>query len=39
NIASTETLLIRGKSRTIRKIQSDHYVDRKDNELLSLLDL
>ncbi|HHW7519679.1 class II fructose-bisphosphatase [Mannheimia haemolytica] len=39
NIASTETLLIRGKSKTIRKIQSDHYVDRKDNELLSLLDL
>ncbi|MFA9487642.1 MULTISPECIES: class II fructose-bisphosphatase [unclassified Mannheimia] len=39
NIASTETLLIRGKSRTIRKIQSDHYVDRKDNELLSLMDL
>ncbi|QNS14682.1 class II fructose-bisphosphatase [Mannheimia bovis] len=39
NIASTETLLIRGKSRTIRKIQSDHYIDRKDNELLSLMDL
>lgn len=39
NIASTETLLIRGKSRTIRRIQSDHYVDRKDNELLSLMDL
>lgn len=39
NIASTETLLIRGKSRTIRKIQSEHYIDRKDNELLSLMDL
>lgn len=39
NIASTETLVIRGKSRTIRKIQSEHYIDRKDNELLSLMDL
>lgn len=39
NIASTETLLIRGNSRTIRKIQSYHYVDRKDTELLSLMDL
>lgn len=39
NIASTETLLIRGKSRTIRRIQSHHYIDRKDNELLSLMDL
>lgn len=39
NMASTETLLIRGRSRTIRKIQSYHYIDRKDNEILSLLDL
>ncbi|MDY2948001.1 MAG: class II fructose-bisphosphatase [Mannheimia varigena] len=39
NIASTETLLIRGKSRTIRKIQSEHYINRKDNELLSLMEL
>ncbi|MDD0824894.1 class II fructose-bisphosphatase [Mannheimia sp. AT1] len=39
NMASTETLVIRGRSRTIRKIQSYHYIDRKDNELLSLLDL
>ncbi|AWW34674.1 class II fructose-bisphosphatase [Mannheimia varigena] len=39
NIASTETLVIRGKSRTIRKIQSEHYINRKDNELLSLMDL
>ncbi|MGV7091612.1 class II fructose-bisphosphatase [Siccibacter turicensis] len=30
NIATTETLLIRGKSRTIRRIQSIHYLDRKD---------
>ncbi len=31
NIATTETLLIRGKSRTIRRIQSTHYLDRKDS--------
>jgi len=30
NMATTETLLIRGKSRTIRRIQSIHYLDRKD---------
>ncbi|MCS6036678.1 fructose-bisphosphatase class II [Klebsiella pneumoniae subsp. pneumoniae] len=29
NMATTETLLIRGKSRTIRRIQSIHYLDRK----------
>ncbi|MGL5698365.1 MAG: class II fructose-bisphosphatase [Kluyvera sp.] len=33
NIATTETLLIRGKSRTIRRIQSIHYLDRKDVEI------
>ncbi len=33
NLATTETLLIRGKSRTIRRIQSIHYLDRKDAEL------
>ncbi|QKJ89023.1 class II fructose-bisphosphatase [Paramixta manurensis] len=33
NIASSETLLIRGKSRTIRRIQSIHYLDRKDQNL------
>ncbi|OON38473.1 fructose-bisphosphatase, class II [Izhakiella australiensis] len=33
NMASSETLLIRGKSRTIRRIQSVHYLDRKDSEL------
>jgi fructose-1,6-bisphosphatase II len=32
NIATTETLLIRGRCRTIRRIQSIHYLDRKDNE-------
>lgn len=30
NMATTETLLIRGKSRTIRRIKSTHYLDRKD---------
>ncbi|MCX8962194.1 class II fructose-bisphosphatase [Erwinia psidii] len=33
NLATTETLLIRGKSRTIRRIQSVHYLDRKDVSL------
>ncbi|MGD8108548.1 class II fructose-bisphosphatase [Pantoea sp. FN0302] len=33
NIATSETLLIRGKSRTIRRIQSIHYLDRKDTAL------
>ncbi|SFN59843.1 fructose-1,6-bisphosphatase II [Izhakiella capsodis] len=37
NIASSETLLIRGKSRTIRRIQSIHYLDRKDSELRHLI--
>ncbi|MEW5291394.1 class II fructose-bisphosphatase [Erwinia papayae] len=32
-VATTETLLIRGKSRTIRRIQSVHYLDRKDENL------
>lgn len=31
NIATTETLLIRGKCRTIRRISSIHYLDRKDD--------
>jgi len=33
NMATTETLLIRGKSRTIRRIQSIHYLDRKDPDI------
>ncbi|WP_439214418.1 class II fructose-bisphosphatase [Duffyella gerundensis] len=33
NMATSETLLIRGKSRTIRRIQSVHYLDRKDAQL------
>ncbi|AHF78932.1 Fructose-1,6-bisphosphatase, class II [Sodalis praecaptivus] len=37
NIATTETLLIRGKSRTIRRITSVHYLDRKDAALHPLI--
>lgn len=37
NLASTETLLIRGRSRTIRRIQSVHYLDRKDDEIYRLM--
>lgn len=37
NIATTETLLIRGKSRTIRRISSTHYLDRKDAALHEFL--
>ena len=37
NIATTETLVIRGKSRTIRRIKSIHYLDRKDIELKNIL--
>lgn len=33
NIATTETLLIHGKSRTIRHIQSIHHLDRKDPDV------
>lgn len=33
NIATTETLVIRGKSRTIRRIKSIHYLERKDDEV------
>lgn len=32
NIATTETLVIRGRCRTIRRIKSIHYLDRKDSE-------
>ena len=39
NLAGTETLLIRGKSRTIRKIQSLHHLDRKDSEIYKILNL
>ncbi|NBI43041.1 class II fructose-bisphosphatase [[Haemophilus] felis] len=37
NLASTETLLIRGRSRTIRRIQSIHYLDRKDSALYRII--
>ncbi|WON76857.1 class II fructose-bisphosphatase [Serratia sp. UGAL515B_01] len=37
NMATTETLLIRGKSRTIRRIRSTHYLDRKDVSLHEFL--
>ena len=36
-IATSETLLIRGKSRTIRRIRSIHYLDRKDDPLKKLI--
>ena len=37
DVATTETLLIRGNSRTIRKIQSTHYLSRKDDEILKVV--
>jgi len=37
NMATTETLLVRGRSGTIRRIKATHYLDRKDPELLPLL--
>ena len=36
-MATTETLLIRGKSRTIRRISSTHYLDRKDQRLRDII--
>ena len=36
NVATTETIVIRGKSRTIRRIQSIHYLDRKDDQIKEL---
>ncbi|WP_417068342.1 class II fructose-bisphosphatase [Niveibacterium terrae] len=36
-LATTETLLIRGKSRTIRRIHSTHYLARKDKEIQDLI--
>ena len=35
-IAETETLLVRGKSRTVRRIRSVHYLERKDEEIKHL---
>ncbi len=37
NLATTETLLVRGRSRTIRRIQSTHYLDRKDDEIRNVI--
>ncbi len=37
NIATTETLLIRGKCRTIRRIKSTHYLDRKDDAVKAIM--
>ncbi|MBU2864454.1 class II fructose-bisphosphatase [Reinekea marina] len=37
NLATTETLLIRGKSRTVRKIQSTHFLDRKDDDIKEVI--
>jgi fructose-1,6-bisphosphatase II len=37
NLATTETLLIRGKSRTVRKIQSTHCLDRKDDDVKDII--
>ncbi|HEA3290216.1 TPA: class II fructose-bisphosphatase [Pasteurella multocida] len=37
NLATTETLLIRCRSRTIRRIQSVHYLDRKDTALYRII--
>lgn len=36
-VAQTETLLVRGKSRTVRRIQSVHYLDRKDDVIRDLI--
>ena len=36
-LATTETLLVRGKSRTIRRIRSTHYLDRKDPALKDIV--
>jgi fructose-1,6-bisphosphatase II len=37
NIAETETLLIRGRSRTIRRILSSHYLDRKNDDVKAII--
>ncbi|UYM13889.1 class II fructose-bisphosphatase [Endozoicomonas euniceicola] len=37
NIAQTETLVVRGRSRTIRRIQSTHYLDRKDDDIKNVI--
>lgn len=37
SIATTETLVVRGRSRTIRRIKSIHYLARKDEEIRKLI--
>ena len=37
NVATTETLLIRGRCRTIRRIKSTHYLDRKDEHVKAII--
>ena len=37
NLAHTETLLIRGHSRTIRRIDSTHFLNRRSPELQQLV--
>lgn len=37
NVATTETLLIRGRCRTIRRIKSIHYLERKDSDVLPMI--
>jgi len=37
HLAMTETLLVRGKSRTVRRIHSTHYLDRKDPNLKDII--
>ena len=36
-MATTETLLVRGKSRTVRRIHSTHLLDRKDPKLKEII--
>ena len=37
NIAETDTLLVRGKTRTIRRIKSTHYLERKDPDICKII--
>lgn len=36
-LATTETLVVRGNSRTVRRIHSTHYLDRKDQRLKDII--
>lgn len=36
-VATTETLLIRGRCRTIRRIKSTHYLERKDEQVKAII--